>query len=151
MRKYTSSSIETALPRKRFFPFANQKYCILEPLRKGRTMIGLAHDSLTMLSKEWLEVEEDDQAHVILVAKVDEDQVFTKYVGDGGAWVNHRPIKKNMIYALHDGDVLQLKADGPLYTVCFVVPRDLVSTSEEFVAHHSSDAESVSRTARFQK
>lgn len=121
-------------------------------------MIGLAHDTLTMLSKEWLEVDEDEYAHVILVAKVDEDQVFAKYVGDGGMWINHRPIKKNIIYALHEGDVVQLKADGPLYTVCFVTPTEMVTTSDEpFTPKHQSERsvtegfgkEGFGKTARF--
>lgn len=115
-------------PRKRFFPFINQRYCILEPLKKSRMMIGLANDVLTILSKDWVEVEEDGSAHVVLVAKVDEDQVLAKYVGDGGLWINHRPIKKNIIYALHEGDVIQLRPDGPLYSVSFVEPTELVTT-----------------------
>lgn len=160
MRKFASpsTSSDPPPPRKRFFPFINQKYCILEPLRKGKMMIGLAHDTFTMLSKDWLEVEEDDHAHVILVAKVDEEQVFAKYVGDGGMWINHRPIKKNIIYALHEGDVVQLKADGPLYTVCFVIPREMVMTSDEPFAPQQPPERSVSegfgregfgKTARF--
>lgn len=154
MRKRISTSSLPSVPRKRFFPFINQKYCILEPLKKGKMIIGLADDVLTMLSKEWLEVEEDEYAHVILVAKVDEDQVFAKYVGDGGMWINHRPVKKNIVYALHEGDVLQLKTDGPLYTVCFVIPQELISTSDESsTVRHSFErfvTENIGKTARFQ-
>lgn len=137
-------------PRKCFFPYANQRYCILEPLKKGRMMIGLADDALSMLSKDLVEVDED-LAHVILMAKVDEDQVFAKYVGEGGMWINHRPIKKNVVYAMHEGDILQLKSDGPLYTVCFVKPRELVSTTESIqqLISDKPPTESSGKTARF--
>lgn len=138
-------------PRKCFFPYANHRYCILEPLKKGRMMIGLADDAPSLLSKEWVEVDEDS-AQVVLMAKVDEDQVLAKYVGEGGMWINHRPIKKNVIYAMHEGDILQLKSDGPLYTVCFVKPRELISVTSESFQQTMTDkpgTESSGKTARF--